>query len=61
MTKILMDADDIKQELGISKSLAYTLIRKFNAQLEEKGYTVIRGKISRKYFMEQFYGMSEKQ
>ena len=28
-------------------------------ELKEKGYAVIRGKISRKYFEERFYGMTE--
>lgn len=31
-----------------------------NDELVKKGYAVIRGKISRKYFEEQFYGMTEK-
>ena len=30
-----------------------------NRELEEKGFTVINGKVSRKYFEEQFYGMAE--
>jgi len=29
-----------------------------NKSLAEKGYRVVRGRISRKYFEEQFYGMN---
>ncbi len=58
--KIMMTAADIMEELSVSESFAYGLIRKFNAELKEKGFTIIRGKISRKYFEEQFYGMSER-
>lgn len=56
---IMMTASDIMEELSVSESFAYSLIRKFNAELKKMGFTIIRGKISRKYFEEQFYGMSE--
>jgi hypothetical protein len=32
-----------------------------NKSLAEKGYRVVRGRISRKYFEEQFYGMNAEQ
>lgn len=44
---------------GVSQAYAYKLIRKLNDELEAKGYTVVAGKVSRKYFEEQFYGMGE--
>ena len=47
------------QILGISKSAAYNIMRQLNDELKEKGYAVIRGKISRKYFEERFYGMTD--
>ena len=46
-------------ELGVSKAFAYNLIKKFNNELKQKGFTTITGKVSRKYFEEQFYGMSD--
>lgn len=33
----------------------------FNKELKAKGYMVIRGKISREYFEERFYGMKDKE
>ena len=43
----------------ISRSAAYKLMRQINSELEKKGYIVIRGKVSRKYFEERIYGMSD--
>ncbi len=52
--------DDVAKELGISKSYAYKIVRKLNAELKEKGYLTISGRVSRKYFMEKFcYGRTE--
>ena len=47
------------QILGISRSAAYKLMRQINNEPEKKGYIVIRGKVSRKYFEERIYGMSD--
>ena len=49
----------LMQILGISRSAAYKLMRQINSELEKKGYIVIRGKVSRKYFEERIYGMSD--
>ena len=59
MNEKFLKVDDVMQILGISKSAAYNIMRQLNNELEEKGYAVIRGKISRKYFEERFYGMTE--
>ena len=45
--------------LGISKSSAYNLIKKLNMELENAGYIVIHGKISRVYFSEKWYGLTQ--
>lgn len=57
--KFLMTANEVMDELGVSKAFAYRLMQRMNRELEEKGFTVISGKVSRKYFEEQFYGMAE--
>jgi predicted transcriptional regulator len=56
--KYLMRADEIAEELGVSKPYAYKLMQKLNKELAEKGFLVINGRVSRKYFEEQIYGMS---
>ena len=54
---VLMNAKEISEELGISKTLAYDIMQKLNKELEAKGYFVIKGKVSRRYPSEQIYGM----
>lgn len=54
----LMRADEIAEELDISKAFAYKIIQKLNDELAKKGYLVIHGRVSRKYFEEQIYGLS---
>lgn len=56
--RFLMTAPEVMEELGVSKAYAYKLMQRMNNELRAKGFTVISGKISRKYFEEQFYGMS---
>ena len=54
---VLMNAKEISEELGISKTLAYDIMQKLNKELEAKGYFVIKCKVSRRYLSEQIYGM----
>ena len=54
---VLMNAKEISEELGISKTLAYQIMEKLNKELEAKGFFVIKGKVSRHYLSEQIYGM----
>ena len=48
-----MRVDDVARELGISKSHAYKIMQKLNAELKEKGFLTISGRVNRKYFMEK--------
>ena len=59
MNEKFLEVRDVMQILGISRSAAYKLMRQINSELERKGYIVIRGKVSRKYFEERIYGMSD--
>ena len=62
MNEKFLEVGDVMQILGISRSAAYKLMRQINSELEKKGYIVIRGKVSRKYFEERIYGvMQDKQ
>lgn len=49
-----MNATDISQELQISRSSAYKVIRKLNDELQEKGYLVVTGKIPKNYFVSRY-------
>ena len=49
-------ADDVAQELNVSKPYAYKLIRKLNEELKAKGFITIAGRVNRQYFYERLYG-----
>ena len=48
-------ADDVAQELNVSKPYAYKLIRKLNEELKAKGFITIAGRVNRQYFYERLY------
>lgn len=50
-----MRADEVAQELGISKSHAYKIIHELNEELQEKGYLTISGRVNREFFKEKYY------
>ena len=49
-------ADEVAQELDVSKLRAYKLIRQLNDELKAKGYITIAGRVNRQYFNERLYG-----
>lgn len=49
-------AEEVAQELSVSKPYAYKLIRQLNEELKSKGFITIAGRIDRKFFHEKFYG-----
>ena len=56
-----MRVDEVAQELGISKSYAYKIVQKLNAELKEKGFMTISGRVNKRYFMERTcYGATKK-
>lgn len=60
--KSFMRVEEVAQELGVSKSFAYKTVQKLNAELQEKGYLTISGRVSRQYFEEKLcYGGAGKE
>lgn len=53
---ILIGADEIAKRLDVSKAFAYKVVRDLNNELKQRGYIVIAGKVSRRFFEERFYG-----
>ena len=49
-----MRVEEVAQELGISKSHAYKVIHKLNAELREKGYLTISGRVNRNFSWRSF-------
>ena len=59
MTEKFYSVEDVMQILGISKSAACKIMRQMNDELKKKGFVIIRGKVSRRYFEECIYGLSD--
>ncbi|WP_195277415.1 helix-turn-helix domain-containing protein [Anaerotruncus rubiinfantis] len=53
--KKFLSASDVADILNISRSTAYRIIRRLNADLQKSGKITISGKISAKYFYENVY------
>lgn len=61
MSDSFMRVEDVARELDVSKSYAYKIVQRLNAELREQGYLTISGRINRKYFMEKLcYGGAER-
>mgnify|MGYP000855225787 FL=1 len=57
--KMFVGAEEMAEDLGVSRSKAYVIIKKLNAELENKGYMTLSGRVSRKYYIERLYGYDE--
>lgn len=47
---LMYSAKDVAAMLNVSASTAYKIIQQLNAELEQQGKIIIRGKINRRYF-----------
>ena len=52
----ITSTSQIAEELGVSQSYAYKLVRQLNKELAETGCIIIPGRIDRKFFHEKLYG-----
>lgn len=56
-----MKVQDVADELGVSKSYAYKIVQKLNAELKEQGFLTIAGRVNKQYFLERTcYGAEKK-
>ena len=54
-------AEEVAQELSVSKPYAYKLIKRLNDELKEKGFITISGRVNRQCFNERLYGMGREE
>ena len=52
-------ANEVMEMLGISRGHAYKIVKQLNEELASKGFIVIAGRVPKKYFAEQYYGMAQ--
>lgn len=55
MSRQVYGAKDLQELLGVSESKAYAYIRQMNAELQEKGFLTVRGKVPAAYVKERFF------
>lgn len=56
-----MRVEEVAEELGVSKSYAYKIVQKLNAELKEQGFLTISGRVNKQYFLERTcYGTEKK-
>ncbi|MBD5094484.1 MAG: DNA-binding protein [Subdoligranulum sp.] len=48
-----LKVDEVAEILGVSKSYAYKIVQKLNADLKEKGFLTISGRVNKQYFLEK--------
>ena len=53
--RLFMRVDEVAEEMGISVSYAYKLVRQLNKELKETGCITLPGRIDRKFFHERIY------
>jgi Mn-dependent DtxR family transcriptional regulator len=60
--KTYLKVDEVAELLGVSKSYAYKIVQKLNAELDAKGFLTISGRVNKKYFLEKAcYGVREEE
>ena len=57
--KIYITASELASLLGVSTGHAYKIIKKMNDDLKNNGYLVISGKVPKKYFEKQWFGLTQ--
>jgi excisionase family DNA binding protein len=48
--KTFMTVEEVAQELGVSKSYAYKIVRELNAEMQKLGYITVSGRINTNFF-----------
>lgn len=56
----MMTAEDVAEQLGISKGHAYKIVKQLNQELATSGSIVVAGKIPRAFWEKKFYKLSNR-
>ena len=55
--KNFMTVEEVAQELGVSKSYAYKIVRELNAEMQNLGYLTVSGRVNTNFFRKKLcYG-----
>ena len=58
-TATFLTAMEIANILGVSRSTGYKIVSILNNELKDKGYYILPGRTSAKYFSERFYDYND--
>ena len=61
MSTILMTAEEVAEEMNVSKAYAYRIIQQLNKEMQEMGYLTVSGKVNRNYFLKKVDYKEEKE
>lgn len=59
LNKRFVTSEEVQEDFGVSRTKAYEMIKQLNEELEQAGYLVVSGRVSRKYYLERTYGVIE--
>lgn len=51
--KTFMTVDEVAEELRVSKSKAYQIVREINAEMQRQGYLIVTGRVNRAFFQKK--------
>lgn len=57
--EIFIFADEVSEQLHVSRAYAYKIIKQLNDDLDAKGFYTIAGRVSRRFYEERVYGISK--
>ena len=59
MEKNFMTVEEVAEELKVSKSYAYKVVRELNAEMRELGYLTISGRVNTSFFRKKLCYVEE--
>ena len=54
-SKNFMTVDEVAQELNVSKSYAYKVVRELNAEMQKLGYLTVTGRVNTSFFRKKLF------
>lgn len=53
--KTFISVQEVAEELGVSKSYAYRVVKQLNDELKQQGYLTVAGQVNAQYFHKKVY------
>lgn len=55
LNEMFFTVEDVSKIMKVSTQTAYRVIHLLNEELKSKGYVIVAGRVSQKYFSEKLY------